>query len=304
MSDRLTLSTCRIAANVLVESMVIRADDRIYGIPRGGMIPAFLVAQISGAMVVEDPNTATVIVDDLIDSGETMQRYRETYANHGVRFGALFSKGYHPDVHAGVQSPNDTWLTFPWEVGDRDTSKDDIVTRMLQAIGEDPTRGGLIETPQRVVKSWGELFSGYNIDPAGLLKTFEDGAESVDEMVLLTDIPVISHCEHHMVPFIGVAHVAYIPKGKIVGLSKIARVVDAFSRRLQVQERLTNQIADCINNELTPQGVGVVVRAKHFCMAMRGVMTPNVDTTTSAVRGCFKDVPACRAEFLHLVAGK
>lgn len=174
------------------------------------------------------------------------------------------------------------------------------VHELLRYLGEDPNREGLLETPARVVKAYGEWFAGYKQDPADLFKVFEDGAEGADEMVLLTDIPVFSHCEHHITPIVGVAHVAYIPKDKIVGISKLARVVDLFSRRLQVQERLTNQIADAIQTHLDPLGVAVVIRAKHFCMATRGVKTPNVDTTTSALRGVFKEGTP-RAEFLALI---
>lgn len=178
-----------------------------------------------------------------------------------------------------------------------------LVRQMLAHIGDDPTRGGLIDTPDRVVRAWGEWFAGYGIDPLALLaKDFEDGAEKADEMVLLTNIPVQSHCEHHITPIIGLAHVAYIPSGRIVGISKLARVVDAYSRRLQVQERLTNQIADAIQEVLDPVGVGVVITAKHFCMATRGVKMPDVDTTTSALRGVFKDRPEVRSEFLSLIS--
>lgn len=176
-----------------------------------------------------------------------------------------------------------------------------LVRQMIQCIGDTPGREGLLDTPARVVRAWGEWFAGYAIEPHELLeRDFSDGAEKADEMVLLTNIPVMSHCEHHITPIIGVAHVAYIPSGKIVGISKLARVVDAYSRRLQVQERLTNQIADCINDVLDPVGVGVIITAKHFCMATRGVKMPEVDTTTSALRGAFKKAKV-RAEFLSLI---
>lgn len=175
-----------------------------------------------------------------------------------------------------------------------------MISEILGYIGDDPNREGLQETPDRVIRAYDEWFAGYRQDPADLFKVFEDGAEGCDEMVLLTDIPVFSHCEHHITPIVGVAHVAYVPNKKIVGISKIARVVDLFSRRLQVQERLTNQIADAIQEHLDPLGVAVVVRAKHFCMATRGVKMPNVDTTTSALRGVFKEGTP-RAEFLSLI---
>lgn len=177
-----------------------------------------------------------------------------------------------------------------------------IVTLMLLAIGEDPTRGGLVETPARVVKAWGEWFAGYKQDPVAVMKTFEDGAELCgDEMVVVKDIDFYSHCEHHMAPFFGKAHVGYIPNGRIVGLSKMARLVDVFSKRLQVQERLTNQIAEIVNQELTPLGVGVVVQATHFCMCSRGVGKQGSTTVTSALRGVMRTQPEVRAEFMGLV---
>jgi GTP cyclohydrolase I len=179
---------------------------------------------------------------------------------------------------------------------------EDAVRQMLKLIGEDPTREGLVETPSRVFRAWGEWFSGYSINPADLLaKDFEDGAEDADGIVLLTNIPVQSHCEHHITPIIGVAHVAYIPNGRVVGISKIARLVDAFSRRLQIQERLTNQIANVMDEVLDPLAVGVIITAQHFCMTTRGCKTPGVDTTTSALRGAFKDEADARAEFLQLI---
>lgn len=175
------------------------------------------------------------------------------------------------------------------------------VRTMMTAIGEDVTREGLLETPDRVVRAWGEWFSGYHKDPNELFKSFEDGAERADEIVLLTNCAVHSHCEHHVTPIVGFAHVAYIPNGKIVGISKLARVVDIFSRRLQVQERLTNQIADCIQDNLNPAAVAVIITAKHFCMATRGVQQPLVDTTTSAMRGAFREEASARAELLSLI---
>lgn len=177
------------------------------------------------------------------------------------------------------------------------------VEALLECIGEDPSRPGLQETPARVAKAWiDEWASGYEQDPATVLKTFEDGAEGANELVLVDNIEFYSHCEHHMAPFFGVAHVAYIPKDRIVGLSKLARVVDIFAKRLQVQERLTNQIADAIHETLDPIGVGVVMRAKHFCMCSRGVGKQGSQTTTSALRGALFDKPAARAEFMSLIA--
>jgi GTP cyclohydrolase IA len=178
------------------------------------------------------------------------------------------------------------------------------VTEILLAIGEDPDRDGLLDTPQRVAAMYEELFSGLADDPSRhLTVTF---AADHDEMVMVRDIPFASLCEHHMVPFIGRAHVAYIPgtDGRITGLSKLARLVDGFARRLQVQERMTTQIADAIETALGPRGVLVVVEAEHLCMSMRGVKKPGTVTVTSSVRGLFRSDAATRAEAMQFVHGR
>lgn len=172
---------------------------------------------------------------------------------------------------------------------------------ILEDLGEDMDRPGIQETPMRAAKAWVEWTSGMRQDPAAVLKVFADGAEKADEMVLVRDIEFYSHCEHHMAPFFGVAHVAYIPNGRIVGLSKLARVTDIFAKRLQVQERLTNQIADCLQENLDPLGVGVVMKAKHFCMCSRGVGKQGSETVTSALRGAMREYGPARAEFLSLI---
>ncbi len=171
---------------------------------------------------------------------------------------------------------------------------------ILKLIGEDPDRGGLQETPLRVAKAIQFLTQGYNTDPAHILRSamFE---EDYKEMVIVKDIEMYSICEHHMIPFFGKAHVAYIPNGYITGLSKIARVVEAFARRLQVQERLTMQIRDCIQDTLHPLGVAVVIEARHLCMMMRGIQKQNSVTTTSAFTGEFMKRQTTRDEFIHLI---
>jgi len=175
------------------------------------------------------------------------------------------------------------------------------VTGILKAIGEDPAREGLVLTPERVAKSMKFLTQGYEMDPRAILEKalFQ---EDYNEIILVKDIEIFSLCEHHMLPFIGKAHVAYIPNGRIVGLSKIPRVVDVYARRLQVQERLTLQIRDAIQDVLEPQGVGVIVEARHLCMIMRGVQKQHSVTTTSAMSGQFFD-PSTREEFMRLVKG-
>ena len=172
---------------------------------------------------------------------------------------------------------------------------------ILKRIGEDPTREGLVRTPERVAKSLQYLTHGYDLDPAAILQ----GAifkEKYSQMVIVKDIEVYSLCEHHMLPFFGKAHVAYIPNGRIVGLSKIPRVVDAFARRLQVQERLTDQIRDCIHAALKPLGVAVVIEADHLCMRMRGIQKQNSVTTTSAFTGIFLNDSRSREEFVKLIS--
>ena len=173
---------------------------------------------------------------------------------------------------------------------------------ILQLLGENKKREGLLKTPERAAKAMKFLTEGYEKDPKQILQSamFE---ESYDEMVIVKEIELYSLCEHHMLPFFGKAHIAYIPNGHIVGLSKIPRVVDVFARRLQVQERLTEQILDCINNTLQPRGVAVVIEASHMCMMMRGVQKQNSMTTTSGFRGAFKDTDT-RNEFLKLISSR
>ena len=175
------------------------------------------------------------------------------------------------------------------------------VREILYAVGEDPDREGLRETPDRVARMYAEVFAGLHLDPAvHLRKTFTQAA---DEMVLVKDIEFASCCEHHLLPFTGKAHVGYLPDGRVVGLSKLARVVDAVARRPQVQERMTEALADLIMTELQPRGVGVIIEASHSCMTIRGVRKPGSMTITSAVRGLFRTNPATRAELMSLVFG-
>jgi len=173
------------------------------------------------------------------------------------------------------------------------------VKMLLEAIGEDPHREGLVDTPRRVARMYAELFSGTQQSPQSVLQVQFD--ENHQEMILVKDILLYSTCEHHLMPFIGKAHVAYIPRGKVVGISKLARVVDIFARRLQIQERLTSQIADALMGALEPQGVAVVIEAEHMCMAIRGVRKPGSKVVTSAVRGIFRSNAATRAEAFALI---
>ncbi|ANE04872.1 GTP cyclohydrolase I FolE [Corynebacterium crudilactis] len=178
------------------------------------------------------------------------------------------------------------------------------IRELLIAVGEDPDREGLLETPARVARAYKETFAGLHEDPTTVLeKTFSEGHE---ELVLVREIPIYSMCEHHLVPFYGVAHIGYIPgkSGKVTGLSKLARLADMYAKRPQVQERLTSQIADALVDKLDAQAVAVVIEAEHLCMAMRGIRKPGAVTTTSAVRGGFKTNAASRAEVFSLIRGR
>ncbi len=175
------------------------------------------------------------------------------------------------------------------------------VRRLLAYIGEDPGREGLLETPARFLKAWEEYTAGYRVKPEDVLKVFEDGAERVDEMVIVKDIPLYSLCEHHLAPFFGHAYVGYVPDKRILGLSKISRLVEVYARRLQVQERLTNQIADALDQHLQPIGVAVVIECRHMCMESRGIRHSGSATVTSALRGSIKANPDTRREFLSLI---
>jgi GTP cyclohydrolase I len=177
----------------------------------------------------------------------------------------------------------------------------DTIFRFLHLIGEDTGREGLLDTPQRVNQAWKVWAEGYNMNAADIIRSFEDGGEHYDEMVLERGIPFYSHCEHHIAPFFGVAHIAYIPNGRIVGLSKLPRLLDVFAHRLQVQERLTAQVADALMEGLKPKGVAVSIEARHLCMESRGIMKQNVITITNVLRGVFKTDASARHEFLSSI---
>ncbi|MGE5545596.1 MAG: GTP cyclohydrolase I FolE [Solirubrobacterales bacterium] len=201
-------------------------------------------------------------------------------------------------------------LILPKELQPKDLTRpsraeaEEAVRTLLRWAGDDPEREGLVGTPDRVVRSYEEFFSGYDQDPVEILqRTFEE-TDGYDEMVLLRDIRLESHCEHHMVPIIGKAHVAYLPDRRVVGISKLARVVDIFSHRLQIQEKLTAQIANSINEVLQPKGVAVVIEAAHQCMTTRGIHKPGVTMVTSRMLGAFRDNPATRREFMSLIQGQ
>ena len=178
------------------------------------------------------------------------------------------------------------------------------VRTLLRWAGDDPDREGLVDTPARVVRAYEEFFAGYETDPVELLARSFEETDGYDEMVVLRDIRLESHCEHHMVPIIGKAHVAYLPEGRVVGISKLARVVEVYAKRLQIQEKLTAQVANCIQDVLKPKGVAVVIEAAHQCMTTRGIHKPGVTMVTSRMLGAFRDDPSTRREFLAMIGGQ
>lgn len=299
MADKRILTLADVNGLAALAADKIKEGSRVYAVPRGGIPAAFAMGCFKDFVLVATPGEADYIVDDLIDSGATIAKILMdlTAPASGRR---VMREAPDVVVLLDKREPQwaGQWIVFPWE-GDAVGGLEDNIRRTLQFIGEDPERGGLLETPARVAKAWEHWAGGYQLDPLDILKTFADGAESVDEMVIVKGIPFYTHCEHHMAPFFGTATVGYVPNGKIVGLSKLSRVVDAFARRLQVQERLTTQIADAINEGLSPKGVGVIVTARHLCMESRGIRQQGSETITSALRGVMLEGTP-RQEFLLL----
>lgn len=289
------LSHAEVIACALQLSQCIPSGSRLYGVPRGGIPVAYLLqGMVAESAVVNAPDQADFVIDDILDSGRTRAKYPEK------KFAALY--GRTPGNNALVGEYRPGWLVFPWE--SLESSAEDIGVRLLQYIGEDPNREGLRDTPKRFLKAWREWTCGYAMDPVKELKVeFTDGSEGYDEMVMIDPIPFDSFCEHHLAIIQGFVHLAYIPDGKIAGLSKFCRLVEVFARRLQVQERMTVQIAQTIQDVLAPLGCGVVIRAGHTCMSSRGAKVFGAMTTTTALRGVFKK-PEVRAEFLQMIAGR
>jgi GTP cyclohydrolase I len=264
----------------------------VYGIPTGGVPLALMVAQRLDVPIVAEWHLghATLVVDDLIDTGKTMEKYKgSSYID------AAFRKPWSPVQYAPHARTMNEWLWFPWEHDEGDPH--DAVTRLLQFIGEDPTRDGLRDTPKRVCKALKEMTAGYETNIAELLSVSFDVA--YDEMVVVRNVPFSSMCEHHMLPFTGVVTVGYIPSKSVVGLSKLARLVDAYAKRLQVQERMTVEIAEAMETYLKPTGCGVVVRANHSCMCNRGIKKTG-EMVTSSLHGAMRKKETVRAEFLAL----
>jgi GTP cyclohydrolase I len=256
---------------------------KVWGIPRGGSVVAGL-AQQYGAIPVEQPTEADIAVDDIIDSGQTKDRIRE---EHQLDTVAIVNK-----LTEGISE----WVHFPWEESpDQDIEMS--VRRIIQWLGEDQTRNGLRDTPKRVVASWRHLYGGYDVDVESLLTWFDD---PIDEMIISKDIQFYSMCEHHMLPFFGRAAVGYIPDGKVLGISKLSRIVETYARRLQTQERLTQQVGQALEGMV--KGVAVHITAQHFCMMARGVNQQHSEMITNYLTGAFREKPEARNEFLMAVA--
>lgn len=275
---------------------------KVYGVPTGGCFVAREMLHDLGLDVVDNPSEAfahsCLVVDDIVDSGKTIDKFKKA----GFTTASLFTKETTKvKPHFSTRTiPSNTWVQFPWE-----TKRDieDTVVRQLEYIGELPTREGLIKTPKRIVASWEELYSGYGQNPEEILKEaqFKD-YNNYDQIIILKDIDFFSMCEHHMMPFFGKVHIGYLPDKNVAGISKLARMVDCFSKRLQIQERLTEEIASTIFEILKPQGVGVVVEATHLCMVARGVKKRQPLMITSAVKGKFQE-SILKDEFFSLIGG-
>lgn len=272
--------------------------DSVFGIPNGGILPAFIIAQELGLPLIQKKQITldTLIVDDLIDSGKTIEELNKNCAGrYGVA--VLYKKEKSPEVNYFLKEVGNDWINLPHE--DSNFAIENNIIRLLEFLGEDPKREGLKDTPKRVIKSYLELFSGYKKNVKDVLTVFD--GENYDQMILLKDIELYSTCEHHMLPFVGKCHIAYIPNSKVIGLSKLARVVEVFSRRLQVQERLTTQIAEALQEVLNPKGVAVVIEAQHFCMKARGVNKQNSVMKTAHLTGIFKTQKETRQEFYSII---
>jgi len=289
---RLSYLDLKEATAGLAELIPSEKYSSIYAIPRGGLYAGLRLSELLRIPLTDNPLEEQVdsclIVDDLEDSGKTIAPYLEK----GYDTAVIYSKNK-PISKYCFETVGQEWLEFPYEQTERD--EEDNIVRMLETLGEDASREGLRDTPKRVMKFYREFLSPEEFN----FTTFE--GESYDEMIIQKDIPFFSLCEHHLAPFFGTATVAYIPNGKIVGLSKLARTVDLYARKLQNQERITQQVADRLMNELNPKGVAVVLKAQHLCMAMRGVKKHDVYTTTSKMVGIFKEHDMPRHEFMSMI---
>lgn len=267
----------------------------VYGVPRGGIIPALLVVyalkeETVNCRMVEDVREAHIIIDDVCDSGETKERFTALHPKKGF-YTIVDKQGRHSHW-------KNRWVVFPWERMQEEKGPEENIKRILEYIGDDVNREGLQETPHRVVKSYEKLFGGYKQEPKDVVKVFRD---SYDEIVLLKDIEFYSTCEHHMLPFFGRAHIAYIPLGQVVGVSKLARILEIYTRRLQIQERICQQVTAALDDLLEPKGSACILEAQHFCMTSRGIEKQKSVMVTSSLTGPFQKNPNTRNELMNLI---
>lgn len=283
----------------LAKQIPIGKYKKIFGIPSGGIAVAVAMGEILNLELlsveelkaIENKNEV-LIVDDLVDSGLTLAKYP------GFDNAVLYKKPHSPQPNFYLKDIPAEWVYFPHEK--EGSGVEDHIVRIIEHIGENPLRDGLKDTPSRVVKSYNDMFSGYKKELSEFNTCFQ--TDGYDEMVILKDIEFYSTCEHHLIPFYGKAHIAYIPNEKIIGISKLARIVDMFSKRLQNQERITSQIAEAITELLDPKGVAVILEGKHLCMMARGVNKQNSVMKTSKMTGVFLDNSnLARNELLNLI---
>lgn len=298
--------------NILVKKIEdINKYKGVYGVPRGGLLLAMCISERCDIPLLDElPDTENsifpvLVVDDIIDSGLTREKYSEYdfICLHSRIDYNSFCNMFPDNVMTKYVNilDRDAWVDYWWEK--ENDSITNIVTRLIEYIGDDPLREGLKETPERYNKAINHLFSGYNSHPKDIIKTFS--AENYDEIILLKDIELYSMCEHHILPFYGKAHVAYIPDKKIIGISKLARLVDLYARRLQIQERIGEQVTSILMKYLEPKGAACIIEAEHLCMKMRGVEKQNSIMSTSSLKGIFlqknTDGYAAREELLRLI---
>lgn len=265
----------------LATSLKNQNIKKIWGVPKNGCFVVLSLVK-HGFTIVNEYKDADVIIDDLIDSGKTREQYKK------YNFEVL------------VKKPNNTWIQW-WFEQESEKDIEDSVVRMLEYIKENPNREGLLETPKRVVKMWSEIFKGYDLNNKPKLTIFNNGYDGIkyDEMII-DNGDFVSFCEHHMLPFYGKYYFAYIPNGKVIGLSKVARIIDYYASKLQVQERLVKEILDDLELVLKPVGIALILKATHMCKSVRGIKN-NGTMITSDIRGAFKEQHETRMEFMNLI---
>lgn len=263
--------------------------DAVYGVPRGGINVAIALSRQLNISLIsglggQPQGKKILIADDIVDSGKTRDRFAD------YDFACLHIKP-HAKINSSkllyhVHNTND-WIEYFWE--ENEQSAEDAVIRIIELIGENPNRAGLVDTPNRVIKSFSEIYAGYYQDPKDVFKTFDDEKEKFGGLVYLKDIEFYSMCEHHMLPFFGSAFIAYIPNGPVIGASKMARLLDVYARRLQMQERIGEQVTGALIKYLNPYGAACLIEAKHLCMACRGVKKQNSLMGYSSLKGVFME---------------